>query len=238
MGIISTPRRVAAIGLIAATVVAAIASAQRTPPSTPSTPSSPSTPNVPDLPVRTPNQDPPLPPTLPSRESSPATPPPPPANAAGPGEALVTIVGARQGRFRGEGVREGSRDRIIALLFDHDLSADKDNAGRPDGRVRTRSLTFTKSIGAASPQIFAAATTGETLETVTFEMYRASGGGGGGGGGGGSEAFYTVTLRDARIVSLKQYTEKGWFYETVGLSYGRIEVEHRASKARAQDAQR
>jgi len=165
---------------------------------------------------------------VPDRPLRPGIPTPNEATKTAPvnaGEFLVSIEGAKQGRFKGEGNKDQTRDKIVGLFYQHEMAAKRDADGKPEGRARHEVLTITKGVGAASPQILQAAASGEVLKTVVIEMYQ----------GGTAEAFYTVTLSNARIVSLKQFNEKGWYYETVGLSFEKMEVEHRGSKSKAVD---
>lgn len=170
-------------------------------------------------------QFPPQTPDRPLRPGLPTAPESPKSAPASAGECLVSIEGGKQGRFKGEGTKEGARDKIVAMFYQHEMAAKRDSDGKPEGRARQEVLTITKGLGAASPQILTAAATGETLKSVVIEMYQ----------GGTVDAFYVVTLSNARIVSLKQFNEKGWFYETVGFGYEKMEVEHKGSKTKGVD---
>lgn len=82
----------------------------------------------------------------------------------------ATIVGAVQGAFSGEGTGNAA-SKIPGVAFDYGLTVPTDPAtGLPTGKRQYKAITFTKEWGAASPQIFQAATTNEILKSVNFEF--------------------------------------------------------------------
>ena len=82
----------------------------------------------------------------------------------------ATIVGATQGAFSGEGTGN-AKDKIPGVAFDYGLTVPTDPAsGLVSGKRQYKPVTFTKEWGAASPQIFQAAVTNETLRSVNFEF--------------------------------------------------------------------
>ncbi len=181
-------------------------------------------------------------PTVVSAQFAPNTPSPPPrddptlprprskptALGLGAGEFTVLIEGSRQGRFKGEGTTDTTRDRIVGFEYLHELGQPTDKDGMPSGKARHLPITFTKEWGAASPQIFQAAANGETLKTVMFEFYQPN-------ASGGLERFYTVKLTNAMVSHVRQRIVAGRDLEDVSMTFQKIEVEHTGSKTRAED---
>jgi type VI secretion system secreted protein Hcp len=169
---------------------------------------------------------PPIPTTPPTR---PISTPRPHAPAAGPGQFTVQIEGAKQGRFKGEGPTDASKDRLIGLRFDYEVHLPRDEHGelQATGKRVHSPIVFAKEWGAASPQLFQAAATGETLKSVTFDFYAQL--------GGATDTLYTIRLTNARVASVRQYSDNGRFYEDVALLFDKIEVEHRPSKTMGSD---
>lgn len=141
------------------------------------------------------------------------------------GEFTVLIEGSKQGVFKGESTRESAKDRMVGRTFAYELTAQM-------GGKRTHGpVVLTKSWGAASPQIFQAATTGEVLKRVELEFYQA-------GPSGAVELQYTIKLTGATIVGVKQYTLNNEFLEDVSIAFQKIDVEHKPSKTAASDSVR
>ena len=158
---------------------------------------------------------------LPPMKAAPANP------AASAGQFTVELEGARQGRFKGEGTRDAAKDKIVGLHFEFNVATPHAPGGT--GKRAYEPMLITKEWGAASPQIFQAAATGETLSQVLLNFYRNN-------AGGENELFYSIKLADAHIASLKQYSEDGKFFEELGLTFQKIEVIHVPSGKKAEDA--
>lgn len=161
-------------------------------------------------------------PTLPKPRAKPT------AIGLAAGEFTVQIDGKSQGRFKGESTADATKDRMIGFEYTHTLGQPLDSGGQPSGKSRHLPITFTKEWGAASPQIFQAAASGEVLKTVVFEFYQQ-------GANGALESFYTVKLTNAVICNVRQRMVAGRDLEDVSLTFQKIEVEHKASKTRAEN---
>jgi len=150
------------------------------------------------------------------------------------GEFTVAIEGAKQGKFKGEGTHEGSRDKIIGLGFEYEIKSPRDAAtGTATGKRVHLPMVIMKEWGAASPQIFQAAVTNETLKSVVLEFFQS---GEGARGSGASEVFYTIRLTNASIAGVKQSMQQdGRYVEEVSLVFQKIEVEHKGSKTTSSD---
>lgn len=153
--------------------------------------------------------------------SSPKSPPAP----VGKGEFSIVVEGSKQGFFKGEGTTDRTKDRIVGRGFTYELAAPM------SGKANHGPIVITKLWGAASPQVFQAATTGESLKRVELDFYQAS-------STGAVELLYTIKLTNAKITALKQYSQDGQFLEDVSLSFQKIDVEHAPSKTAGSDTVR
>jgi type VI secretion system secreted protein Hcp len=83
---------------------------------------------------------------------------------------FATIVGATQGRFKGQGTGPNA-DKIPGVAFDYGLTVPFDPVtGHASGKRQYKPVIFTAEWGAASPQLFEAAATNEVLKSVLFEF--------------------------------------------------------------------
>lgn len=132
---------------------------------------------------------------------------------------FVSIKGTKSGVFPGDALSGAHKTEIAASSFSFELTSPTDpNTGFTAGKRQYKPLVFTHSIGAASALLFGAEATNETLTTVIFTVVKTV-------AGGKEENFYTVTLTNARITSLRQYTVDGDPMEEVSLSFQKIVIE-------------
>lgn len=141
------------------------------------------------------------------------------ARGGSPGFSL-TIEGTRQGVFPGGG--------IAGLKFSYEIKSSRDAAsGQASGRRQHSPVVVTKAVGTASPQIFQAATTNETLKSVVVNLP------------GGEEGGYTIKLTNATVSDIKQYTEvldgQTRVLEDVSFTFQRIEVQDPGTSSMAVD---
>src|SRR5262249_42782078 len=90
----------------------------------------------------------------------------------GPGDYVfyVSIQGAKQGKFKGEGAH-AHKNVIPAHSFSYEVISPRDVAtGQATGKRQHSPVTISKEWGAASPQLFQAAVTNEPLQSVLFEF--------------------------------------------------------------------
>ena len=117
-------------------------------------------------------------------------------------EFYVTIVGRKQGKFRGEANNTSRmyKDRIVGTNFSMGIKSPRDAAsGLPTGRRAYSQLCFAKEWGAASPQLYSAASGNEVLSEVTFDFVRQ--------GPSGDEPIYqTIKLTDATVADIRSTT--------------------------------
>ncbi len=159
-------------------------------------------------------------------------------------EFYVTIEGTKQGRFKGESIREAAKDKIAGLAFQSEVLSPRDLAtGMTLGKRQHKPIVFTKEWGASSPQLFQALVTNEVLKSVKFEFMKTN-------ANGEEYAFHTITLTNATISDIKSYTlgtgldvssakrtpaADARQVEDVSLTFQKIEIENRDGKTTALD---
>src|ERR1700740_1396617 len=89
-------------------------------------------------------------------------------------QGYVTIKGQKQGQFKGEGTAPKRKDKWIPISsFEYEVVSPRDAAtGQPAERRHHKPVTVVKEWGAATPQIFTALTTNETLPEVELEFLK------------------------------------------------------------------
>jgi type VI secretion system secreted protein Hcp len=111
----------------------------------------------------------------------------------------VTVDGSKQGRFKGEAVRQGFQDKFKAQRVNYELKGLRDSAaGQPLGKRQHEALTIVKDWGSASPQLFSAMATNEVLKTVVIDFFQIT--------GGQEVLHHSIALADATIVDIKEVT--------------------------------
>jgi type VI secretion system Hcp family effector len=108
--------------------------------------------------------------------------------ASGRVEFFVTVVGATGQVFSGESRNAAFRDSIPAIRYFSDV-----NKAAVNARTRCTVFRFTKVVGAASPQLVEALSSGEVLQTVHFDFVRLN-----------NSVFQAVDLEGVRISKVEQ----------------------------------
>jgi len=148
--------------------------------------------------------------------------------------SVVTITGSKQGTFKGESIRGNEKNKIPVLDFGYEVVSPRDPAtGQATGKRQHHAVTFVKAWGAATPQIFAALVTNETLKTVLFEFTRVD-------PAGKEVVFQTVALTNASVSGLKEYTQpnaKGGTddFDLVSLTFQQITITNNDGNTTATD---
>ncbi|MBD1842626.1 type VI secretion system tube protein Hcp [Cyanobacteria bacterium FACHB-63] len=155
-------------------------------------------------------------------------------------EFYVSIEGTKQGKFKGESFKEAHKEKIRGLGFSYEVKSPHDTAtGQPRGKRQHTPITITKPWGAATPQIFQALVTNEVLKRVVIEFVHTT-------PEGAEEIYHRITLSEAAIVQLKQYTQSATTLEQgvldekseledVSFSFKRIEMTNLWGKTSATD---
>ncbi|TDX02095.1 type VI secretion system tube protein TssD [Dinghuibacter silviterrae] len=141
--------------------------------------------------------------------------------------AYVTIQGNKQGTFKG--------GRIECVGFSYGISQPMDvGTGMVTGKRQHTPIVIVKRLDASSPQLLQAASSNESLKTVTIEFSRP----------GEGKAFQTIKLTNASVVKINQYggtasPEKllpnGNVLEEISFSFQKIEVTNVDGKTSASD---
>ncbi len=146
----------------------------------------------------------------------------------------VTIVGTKQGQFKGESMRANAKGKLEGLTFGMEVTSPRDAAsGQATGKRMYAPITFTKQWGAASPQLFQAAVTNEVLQSVLFEFVRAD-------KTGKEQVFETVKLTNSTVSDLRRsldehVPESAQGIDQVSLVFQKIELTDTAGKTTAVD---
>ena len=156
------------------------------------------------------------------------------ANAAF--QARVSIKGAKQGQLKGEAMGKGLEGWIPIYGFQYEVTSPRDLAtGAASGKRQHRPITIVKEWGAATPQIFNALVSNEVLPVVVFQFLRTN-------ANGEVFVFQTVTLTNATISSLKQYSgglpgapSDLRLLEDVSFTFQKIEIENKTGNTTAMD---
>ena len=160
--------------------------------------------------------------------------------------ARVSIQGAKQGWFRGEGPGKAGTPPTMPLLnFRYELAMPRDPAsGLPTGMRQHKPVVITREWGPATPQILQALLTNEVLTSVTVEFVKTN-------ANGQEYVYHTVKLTNARIASLKHYTKAArqaegqpakhdsaydrLELEDVSFTFEKIEIDNKDGKTSAGD---
>lgn len=158
-------------------------------------------------------------------------------------EFYVSIEGTKQGKFKGESVRDAHKAKLAGLSYAHEITSPRDVAtGQASGKRQHGPITFTKEWGAASPQLFNALTKNEVLKSVVFEFFQTT-------PEGTEVVYHQVKLTNATVSRIRYMTGKDEsassakhtaVYDTheleeISLTYQKIEVENKIGKTMAED---
>jgi type VI secretion system secreted protein Hcp len=160
-------------------------------------------------------------------------------------QGYVTIKGQSQGQFKGEGTAPKRKDKWIPISsFEYEVVSPRDAAtGHASGKRQHKPVTVVKEWGAATPQIFTALTTNETLPEVELEFLKTN-------AQGEQYVFQKIKLTNATIARLHQFTgapedaaggtakhtaTPAHAQEAVSFVFQKIEIENVDGKTTAQD---
>jgi type VI secretion system secreted protein Hcp len=117
----------------------------------------------------------------------------------------VTIQGTTQGTFKGQGVGP-NKGKISGVAFSYGVETPVDEGtGAPSGKRQHKPIIITKEWDAASPQLYQAIVTNETLKSVLCEFVNVN-------AAGVEQVAFTIELTNAAIVDFDgsvQFGEKG-----------------------------
>lgn len=139
-----------------------------------------------------------------------------------PARVYVTIVSA--------GMKKTIAQRLPVLRFSYEVDWPRDLAtGQATGQRRHKPVVFTTDWGAASPLLFQAVVTNETLASVLFEFVRPDG-----------VVYQTVRLTNAAIASTALFIGRGeppspFPLEETSMTFQKIELTDIVGKTAAMD---
>lgn len=155
---------------------------------------------------------------------------------------LITLSaeGTRQGKFKGESLRQKQSDKIELAGYFMEITSPRDAAsGAASGRRVFQPVTLLKATGASSPQFLAALSTNELIKKVVIEFWKND-------PSGMEVNFYTVTLENVAVTGFKQFTgplemekfnpaNNAILYDEIKLTYQRITQEDKINKTMVTD---
>jgi type VI secretion system secreted protein Hcp len=148
----------------------------------------------------------------------------------------VTIDGTKQGRLKGESAVPAHAGQVPGLRFTYTVTSPREaTVGLALPARQQPTMVFTKEWGAASPQLFSAAVTGEVLKSVVFEFVKSS-------GVGQEYVFQTIRLTNATVTSIRMVVGPLGAegpdrpYEEVSLAFQSITIENLDGKTVAMDS--
>src|SRR5215470_9289278 len=118
-------------------------------------------------------------------------------------QAHISIKGAKQGQFKGEGIQDKRKDKWMPVLaFQYAVKSPRDAAtGQASGKRQHQPIVITKEWGAASPQLFQALTTNELLSSVELEFTKVN-------TNGEEYVYHTIKLTNAAVSEIRQFTRE------------------------------
>lgn len=139
------------------------------------------------------------------------------AATAGIVHITMTVTGPRTGQFKGDdGAGRAGAITVLAYQYELDAStAGTSGSGGGAGKVTHKPVTITHLLGGSSPEFLFAAATGEDLEVVIdFSKTDKAG---------KESVFYRVTLTDATVTQVKQYSSGDSVREDISFVFRKIE---------------
>ncbi len=111
--------------------------------------------------------------------------------------AHMSLEGEKQGKIEGSCAQQGREGTILIQAFDHEVYIPRDpQTGASTGKRIHNPLRITKAYDKSSPKLYQALTSGEHMKNVEIKWYRID-------PKGTEEHYFTTTLEDAIIVSMK-----------------------------------
>jgi type VI secretion system secreted protein Hcp len=147
--------------------------------------------------------------------------------------AYIKIEGTKQGQFKGEEVRQGSKQWIPVISVNYQVESPRDSAtGQSSGKRQHHPVRITMEQSAVSAQLKKALQTNEHLREVVIEFVRA-------GAQGKEQVYQTITLTDATIATIEAVhgsnAKNGHEGEAVSFAYEKIQVTHAQGNKTAKD---
>ena len=130
---------------------------------------------------------------------------------------FATIEGSVQGLIEGSSGIPGHEKKVKVEGLQTEVALPlSPDTGLPTGRRQHRPLKLIKMLDKASPKLFQAMVTGETLTKATFEYYRIS-------PRGTMERYYTLSFRNLVVTSYKTFMDGMDWTAFVNIGPGHME---------------
>ena len=114
-----------------------------------------------------------------------------------PMPAYMELTGETQGKIEGSVEQKGRENSILIDAMEHEIYIPREpQAGSPTGVRVHNPLIVTKVFDKSSPKLYQALCTGEHMTEVVIKWYRIA-------PTGQEEHYFTTTLEDAIVVSMK-----------------------------------
>ncbi len=142
-----------------------------------------------------------------------------PASAAVNVRITLAVTGAKQGAFKGDDFNnaKNATGLINVVAYSAELTSPRDPAtGQATGKRIWKPVVVTHLLGGSSPQFMAAAATNETLKTVVINFYHSD-------NRGREVNYYRVTLTNANLTDVRQYSSGGDVLEDDSFAFQKIE---------------
>ena len=154
-----------------------------------------------------------------------------------PMPAHLTLEGAKQGKIEGSCTQGGREGTILVQGFDHNVTIPSDlQTGLAVGKRVHDMFKIVKEFDKSSPLLYQALVNGEHMKSVVVKWYRIS-------PTGTEEHYFTITLEDAIIVSIRPWmpncldktTASYGHMEDVSFRYRKIIWRHEIDSKEGQD---
>lgn len=149
----------------------------------------------------------------------------------------MTLEGEKQGKIEGSCTQKGREGTILVQSLDHEIHIPSDpQTGLAAGKRVHGKLKVVKEFDKSSPLLYQALVTGEHMKNVTLKFYRIS-------KTGTEEHYFTITLEDAVIVSIRPWfpncldksTASYGHMEDASFTYRKISWRHEVDKKEGHD---
>jgi type VI secretion system secreted protein Hcp len=118
--------------------------------------------------------------------------------------AFMKLKGTKTGEVKGSVTQKGREGMIAVIASSHEVVSSRDAAsGMPTGKRQHKPFVITKEVDKSSPLLYNMLATNEVLPEVTIQYWRAAREGAVGAAGGMEQVYFTVTLTNATISSIK-----------------------------------
>ena len=151
------------------------------------------------------------------------------AATAGVVSILMQVTGHKQGVFKGDSPQKNHTDQIVVSGYLFQLDSPRDIAtGQASGKRQYKPIVVTHELDAASPQFISACSQNEVLTKVVIDFFKTD-------RTGKQINFYRVTLTNAFVASVKQYSAGPTVDEDDSLTFQKILQEDLIAKTSFQD---